>query len=212
MMSCEDSQLEPYPYCHEYFPVEKGRYVIYNVDSVYHADNDNNNDDSVYSWHFQVKEKIDSTYLDGQGRPTQLILRYRRADSTQAWSFMNVWTQTRTTTAAYRYEDNTFYHKLSFPVLAEQGWDGNDSNTLEEEPYSYDDVHAAKSFGALHFDSTVVVLQRDDDNFVERIYGYEVYAWEVGAIFKQRDNLRKQGGVVVFGTEYKMTVQDYGKE
>ena len=92
-VSCQDETLEPAPFCYEYYPVEIGRYVVYDVDSVFHSDNDNNNDDSVYTWHFQVKEKIDSTFIDGQGRTAQRILRYRRLDTTAAWTFMNVWTQ-----------------------------------------------------------------------------------------------------------------------
>jgi len=210
--ACEEETQEPIPYSYEYFPVTLGNYVIYDVDSVYHSDNDNNNDDSVYSWHFQLKEKIDSTFIDGQGRPAQRILRYRRDQSGDPWSFLNVWTQTRTTTAAYRFEENIILHKLSFPVNPDVSWDGNGSNILDEELYSYEDIHASKSFNTLVFDSTVSVLQHDDDNFVEKIYGYEVYARDIGLVYKQRDNLRKQNGLVVFGTEYKMTVQSYGVE
>jgi hypothetical protein len=210
--SCKEESLEPNPYYYEYFPVDLGRYVIYNVDSIYHADNDNNNDDSVYSWHFQIKEVIDSSFIDGQGRTANRVLRYRRNDTTQAWTFMNVWTQTRTNTAGYRFEDNIVYHKLSFPVNIENVWDGNDSNILDEEPYSYDALHVPMSYQSLHFDSTISVLQRDDDNFVERIYGYETYANHIGLVFKQRDNLRKNNGQVVFGTQYKMTVAGYGIE
>jgi hypothetical protein len=210
--ACKEETLEPVPYSHEYFPVDFGRYIIYDVDSVYHSDNDDNNDDSVYSWHFQVKERIDSTFLDGQGRQAQRILRYRRNDSTLSWTFLNVWTQTRTVTAGYRFEDNIVFHKLSFPVNPDISWDGNDSNTLTEELYSYADIHSPKSFQSMVFDSTVSVLQRDDDNFVEKIYGYEVYARDIGLVYKERDNLRKQSGLVVFGTEYRMTVHSYGIE
>ena len=210
--SCKEESLEPIPYSYEYFPVEYGRYIIYDVDSVYHSDNDNNNDDSVYSWHFQVKEKIDSSFIDGQGRVAQRILRYRRDNSSDPWNFLSVWTQTRTTNAAYRFEENIVFHKLSFPVNTGIYWDGNDSNTLSEEIYTYEDIHASRVINAMPFDSTLSVMQRNDDNFVEKIYGYEVYARDIGLIFKQRDNLRKQSGLVVFGTEFKMTVHSYGIE
>lgn len=211
-VSCKDESITPSLGYHEYFPIDFHRYVIYDVDSVYHSDNDNDNDDSVYTWHFQVKEKIDSTFIDGQGRSAQRILRYRRTDSTQAWSFMNVWTQTRTTSSAYRNEDNIAYHKLSFPVNISAYWDGNDSNIEDEEIYVYDAVHEPENIGGLNFDSTVSVLQRDENNFVEKIYGYEIYAMHTGLVYKQRDNLRKNGGLVVFGTEFKMTVNSYGVE
>ena len=210
--SCTEESLEPIPYSYEYFPVEYGRYIIYDVDSVYHSDNDNNNDDSVYSWHFQIKEKIDSSFIDGQGRTAQRVLRYRRDNSNDPWNFLSVWTQTRTDAAAYRFEENIVFHKLSFPVNSGVYWDGNDSNTLIEELYTYEDIHASRTFNAMPFDSTISVMQRNDDNFVEKIYGYEVYARDIGLVFKQRDNLRKQSGLVVFGTEFKMTVHSYGIE
>jgi len=212
IVSCKEETQEPTPITYEYFPVSIGRYVIYDVDSIYHSDNDNNNDDSVYSWHFQVKERIDSNFIDGEGRLAQRVMRYRRNDTTAAWSFMNVWTQTRTASVAYRNEDNVIFQKLVFPVSTDAEWDGNNSNTLDEEIYTYTAAHVQRTVGSLNFDSTVSVLQRDDDNFVERIYGYEIYANHVGLVFKQRDNLRKQGGQVSFGTEYKMTVNSFGVE
>jgi hypothetical protein len=209
---CKNESVSPQPYSYDYFPLEFGRYVIYDVDSVFHSDNDNNNDDSVYSWHFQVKERIDSTFIDGQGRPAQRVLRYRRLSASDPWTFMNVWTQTRTAAAAYRNEDNVVYHRLSVPPHPGVSWNGNDSNTLEEEYYSYDGIDQPMTVGAVLFDSTLAVNQRDDDNFVEKIYGYEVYANGVGMVFRQRDNLRKQNGSVVYGTEYKMTVNAFGVE
>jgi len=210
--ACKNESVAPQPGSYEYFPLDFGRYVIYDVDSVFHSDNDNNNDDSVYSWHFQVKERIDSTFIDGQGRPAQRVLRYRRLNVSDPWTFMNVWTQTRTTTAAYRNEDNVVYHRLSFPPHPDITWNGNDSNTMEDEFYVYDGIDRPKAVGTSSFDSTLSVSQRDDDNFVEKIYGYEVYANRIGLVFLQRDNLRKQNGSVVYGTEYKMTVHSYGVE
>ena len=53
-------------------------------------------------------------------------------------------------------------------------------------------------------------IQRDDNNFVEKIYGKEVYAAGVGLIYKERDDLRKTSGIVVSGTEFKMVVSSYG--
>ncbi len=210
--SCKKESIIPVSPSYNYFPVEKGKWVEYDVDSIYHGQNDDNNDDSVYTFHFQIREEIDSTYLNGQGQETQIVMRYRRNSDNEDWSLVSVWTQTLSLTGAYRVEENVPYHKLAFPINSSITWDGNDANTEEEEFYSYFDFHTEDFVGGLSFDSTLSVLQRDDDNYIERIYGMEKYAAGIGLIFKQRDNLGKRNGVVVEGLEYKMVVKDYGPQ
>lgn len=212
IFSCKKDSIIPTSASFNYFPIEQGTYTIFDVDSIYHADNDNNNDDSVYSWHYQVKEVIDSTFEDGQGRPTQIIYRYKRSDALQSWMLTNVWTQTLTKSAAWRYEDNVVYHKLAFPINKNIEWNGNDANESAEEIYSYEAIHDEMDLGTLTFDSTISVLQVDENNYVEKIYGYEIYANNAGLIYKERADLRKINGLVTDGTEYKMSLIEFGIE
>lgn len=212
IFSCKKDSVISVSPSFNYFPTERGKYAVYDVDSAYHAENDNNTDDSVYYSHYQIKELIDSTFIDGQGRPAQIIKRYKRDNDTLSWNLVNIWTQVLTATTAYKTEDNVPYHKLSFPISSTVTWNGNDANTLEVEMYSYDSFHSPMSINGLSFDSTLSVLQRDDDNFVQRIYGREVYANHIGMIYKERDNLGKLNGSVVKGTEYKMQIRSYGTE
>ena len=80
-----------------------------------HAENDNNNDDSVYTFHYEVLEQIDSSFIDGSGRSAQVLKRYHRLTDGDPWNLTSVWTQTLTVSAAYRFEDNITFHKLAFP-------------------------------------------------------------------------------------------------
>jgi hypothetical protein len=210
LSSCGKESLEVPSPSFNYFPTEQGKYVIFDVDSTVHSTNDNDNDDSVYHYHYQVKEVIDTAFTDGEGKQRQVVVRYYRTDSTQEWNFNIVWTQALTASSAYRWEDNIPYHKLSFPISQEIEWNGNDQNTQDEEMYHYTGIHAALSYNSLEFDSTVTVIQRDDNNFVERIFGKEVYAAGVGLIYRERNNLRKTSNIVVSGTEFRMTVNSYG--
>jgi hypothetical protein len=213
IFSCKKDSTIPTSPSFNYFPTEKGKYVIYDVDSIYHADNDNDTDDSVYFWHFQIKEIIDSSYEDIQGRNVQVLLRYRRDSIHIDWALQNVWTQTLSSSTAYRTEDNVPYHKMSFPIDSKITWNGNDMNTLEEEEYSYEYFHEPDNINALSFDSTLSVLQRDDDNFIQKIYAKEMYANHIGMIYKERMDLLKNAGVIpVTGTEYRMTAVEYGQE
>ncbi len=210
LSSCGKETLEVPSVSYNYSPTEKGTYVVYDVDSIVHSTDDNDNDDSVYYYHYQVMEVIDTPFVDGEGLTRQVLARYYRADTTQAWAINIVWSQSITSTTAYRWEDNVPYHKLSFPINGDIEWDGNDKNTFNEEMYHYADIHAAKSYGSLSFDSTLTVIQRDDNNFVEIIFGEEVYAAGIGMVYKERNNLRKNGGQVVSGTEFKMEVIAFG--
>lgn len=207
---CKKETIIPESPSFNYFPTEIGRWVEYDVDSIYHGENDNNNDDSVYTFHFQVREEIDSVYTNGEGQETQIVIRSKRNSSSEDWTFVSLWTQSLNLTGAYRTEDNVTYHKLAFPINSGISWDGNDRNTEEEEIFSYENFHKSLVLGGNSFDSTITVVQIDEENFIERIYGIEKYAAGVGLIFKQRDDLGKRNGIVVKGLEYKMTVRDYG--
>jgi len=208
--SCKKESTVPIQPSYNYFPVERGRWVEYLVDSVYHGENDNNNDDSVYAFQFQLREEIDSTFVNGQGQESQIIKRFSRNHSGEDWTIVGVWTQTLTLTGAYRTEDNIPFQKLAFPISTEISWNGNAANTRAEEMYFYDSFHEPHGIGSHQFDSTLSVIQIDEENYIERIYGVEKYAAGVGLIFKQRDDLGKRNGIVIKGLEYKMTLLDYG--
>jgi hypothetical protein len=219
--SCKkDKRITPASASYNYFPTEYGRWVVYNVDSIAHRTDDNNNDDSVSTYHFQLKDVIDSSFLDLEGKMRQVIVRYYRSSLNPNWTLRNVYSQLLTSAAAYRFEENVAYHKLAFPINSSIEWDGNDMNTGDEELYSYEDIHSfasitSESFDfvstALDFDSTIAVLQIDELNFIERKYGKEIYAENVGMVFHQRDELSFNGaGQISHGSEYKMTVADYG--
>ena len=174
--SCKKEIVEAPALSFNYFPTEKGKFIIYNVDSIYHSESDNNNDDSVFSYQFQIKDKIDSSYIDLEGRVNQVRLRYHRDNDTMQWQLTEVWTQYLSTTSAYLTEENIKYHKLSFPINSSITWNGNDSNTEEEELYFYEYYHESDFINGLSFDSTLSVIQIDENNFVETIYGNEKYA------------------------------------
>jgi hypothetical protein len=177
---------------------------------VVHAENDNNNDDSVYTYSFQVMEVIDSSFIDAAGDTTQLIVRYRRTDTVSAWTLMSVWTQKLIASGAYSTEDNIVYHKLAVPANLQTVWDANAGNILEEEPCYYLSLDQPYSIGSITFDSVATVFQRDDDNFVERKYGREVYASGIGLVFKSRLDLGKRNGLVVSGLDYRMSLNEWG--
>jgi hypothetical protein len=210
LSSCGKETMEITSPSYNYFPTERGKFVIYNVDSIVHATNDHDNDDSVYYYSYQVKEVIDSSIIDGEGIERQIVIRYFRSDTTQDWNINSIWTQSLNSTSAYRWEENIPYHKLSFPISGNIEWNGNDKNTLDEVLLQYEDIHQPYSINGLSFDSTIVVTDNAIPNAVEDISNLEVYATGVGMIYKENINLRKTSGQVVSGIEFTMTVFSYG--
>lgn len=196
---------------YNYFPSDIGTWVEYNVDSIYHSEDDNNNDDSIYAYHFEIRELIDSTYTDIEGREIQVIKRFRRADSLSEWNLANIWTQRLNSLNAYRIEDNIAFHKLSFPIKSSITWNSNDANSLQEEICSYEYFHEPGIFNSIAFDSTVSVLEFDEDNYIMKRFSNEIYASGVGLVFKVRNELEKNNGLVVSGLEYKMVIKAFGK-
>ena len=200
----------PSPASLDYFPTRDGHWVVYDVDSVVHADNDGNTDDSVRYYHFQIKELISSTFTDGEGRPTQRIERYRRDNDSTDWTITSVWTSTLVSNRAERVEDNIRYIPLAFPINSNITWNGNTFNQLGEQDYTYDGFHEALSISTFSFDSSLTVVRVDDDNFVERTLSKEKYAVHVGRVYKVYQDLFKYGGQVVSGLDYQETISDYG--
>lgn len=186
-LSCQkDNPLPPaINYGYNYFPNTLKYYVIYNVDSMvrntYRA-----NPDTSYS--YQIKEKIDSFYIDGSGRQTQKVVRYKRSDNTKPWVIEKVWSANRTTMNAQRDEDNITYVRLIFPVTLNATWNGNAYNTINNNDgssYQYTSVDKPFSLNNANFDSTLIVIEDSTQNFVSHRFYMERYARNVGRIYRK---------------------------
>jgi hypothetical protein len=71
---------------YSYFPSNIGHEIIYDVDSISKSAFKLTTD----TFHFQVKEVIESTYTDNEGRQTLRMERYRRTDESQPWVIFKV--------------------------------------------------------------------------------------------------------------------------
>jgi hypothetical protein len=198
-----------------YFPLAIGSWTIYDVDSIAHLEDDdatNQPDTSIATYHFKIKEVIDSTFIDGTGNESFRVARYRQGNDTLPFVFQSEWVATRTFNSAQRVEDNIRFVKLAFPINSNtQSWNGNAYNNFLEEDYSYTDIHVPATINGLSYDSTVTVLQLDENNVLHKIFKQEKYANRVGMIYKQKDSLNLNGILqVINGYEYKEILQSYG--
>ena len=189
MQSCTKEQhAQAIDMGYGYFPNNVGKFVIYDADSIVR----NSYTQTTDTFKYQLKDLIASIFTDNSGRATQRIERYVRPYSGDTtWVLKNVWTGNLTTYNAQVVEGNIRYIKLAFPVTATQTWYGNAFNSTADSTltYSYSAANVPFNIGNQHFDSTCTVLQRNDSTLLSRNYSIEVYAKNIGLIYKNYINI-----------------------
>jgi hypothetical protein len=213
LLSCKKDRDEVIPNVgYSYAGLEVGKYVIYNVDS-HHYNVPFNIDTTVQ---FQIKEVIDSKYIDLEGEEAYKVIRYRKTSDSTQWFVQDVWNAKITATSYQKSEENIRYIKLTFPVKDNKTWNGNTMNNLGSLDYEYTAVHQSATIGNIKFDSVTTVLQFDDVNLVQERFFQEKFAAGVGLVYKKSvdiDNAYDNGiGLWVrnTGDDITMTAIAYG--
>lgn len=172
---------DPVPSFHEeYFGMEEGRYVIYDVVDIIH-DADLAQHDTAY---YQLKTQWGEPYIDNLGRNAREFNRYIRNTVNDPWEHIDLWTGIIIDRRAELIEENQRVIKMVLAPTAAKVWDANAYNIYDELESYYDDIHKEKTIGGTFFDSTVVVEQADEKNFIDDIRIYEIYAKGIGLVKK----------------------------
>ncbi len=209
MIACESGEGEPAYTGYEYFGLQQGKYVIYQVDSIHYDDFLG----EVLEYHYQVKEWNKELFTDLQGQEKMRIERFYRENEQEAWQIKNVWTALVTKTRALKTEDNVTYVKLVFPAKMNNYWDGNSFNTLQHKEYKITQIHQPYLELDYSFDSTLTVLQQDFTTLIGEDYQYEIYATGVGMISKKFVSLEKEiDGSIIRGVDYSYRLIEFGSE
>ena len=198
-----------------YFPVYTGYWIEYKADSIVHLDSDDQDsvDTAINFYHFLIREVVDSSYIDAEGRKSFVIIRYKRDFDTVPWVLSNVWTASIDPYSVQRVEDNIRFIRLKFPISSSTFWNGNALNFFPAEEYSYSNLYISKRYDDLDFDSTITVIQNDFVSNINRIIKNETYGAGTGLLFKQVDSVRTLnvggGTVILNGFEYTQQITGY---
>ena len=185
----------------DYFPLETGKYISYNLDSTVYINFGQK--DTVIK--YQVKDSIENQITDNLGRTSYRIVRYMRRNSSQAWTASNTFMATPTTTTLEFVENNLRFQKLKLPLKDGYTWKGNtfidtyslNSTTkyLDDWDYEYDSINVPLTIGGIPFSATLKVNQRDEflgqdpktpgTQYAERNYSVEKYAKDIGLVYKE---------------------------
>lgn len=219
--SCsEDSETTTTSPGYDYFPLETGMYTTYEVDSIFHDQPLAGVPGIHDTAHYFLKEVVDSTFLDAEGETGYRIVRYKRDSTNQEWILTDIWSAKLSPNNAERIEENLRYVKLAFPISRFSNWDGNALNNLDEWRFSYDSLYIPRQYGDLNFQETVTVDERFFLTEVNDEFAYEVYAKDVGLIFRHHKVLftrpsylnNRVAQNIISGYEYKWEVIAYGME
>lgn len=182
----------------DYFPLKRGSYVVYDVDSTYW--------DNYYCvtryYHCQLKYTVADTFTDELGRASYRIDVRIRKKVEEPWETHKVMYATNTGEELELVYDEQRYIKMRYPVQEGLTWKGNayvnvadsDLHYYNDWDYQYLDVDKTYDNGAVKYDHTVTVLQRDETKNnpeaipgqdASRTYSKEVFAKGIGMIYRE---------------------------
>ncbi len=198
LASCGETEIIEIENGYEYFPMEPGRWITYQLDSTFY----DNFADTVFTNTYQLREELTDTFYDNEGNLAIGINRFILNETTNAWENDHSWYATKTDVAAERIEENLRFQKMAFPVSVGKQWNGNTHIDTEDPAfanyadwrYEITELDAAKTIGSQSFDKTLTVLQNDygADNLIQRIYSTETYAKGIGLVYKEFWDLELQ--------------------
>tara|TARA_B100000508_G_scaffold91658_2_gene71475 strand:+ start:41262 stop:41924 length:663 start_codon:yes stop_codon:yes gene_type:complete len=200
---------DPAPYFgYEYFPMDEGTYVEYNVMDIVHDEGGNPQHDTT---RYRLRTVVGEVVEDNEGRAARKLYRYSYDQNNGELLDQRVWTQLIDGGRAEVIEENQRKIRLVFAITLDKTWDVNAFNPEEELEVSYDEIFNPYQ----EFDSTVTVEYEDFFSLVDYRRKYEVYANGVGLIKRSFKDLVINNFDTLDisnGTEVHYELIDYGIE
>jgi hypothetical protein len=184
-----------------YFPLTFGKYVTYEVDSIYY-------DEDLctqYRIKSQLKYVVTDTFTDRRtlnNRLWYILDVFSRPYDGALWRPHSVVLLNPTTNSLDWAQNQVKYVKMMFPIKEGMKWAGNkyapvndaQFSFLQNWNYEYKNVQQSYNTNYLNFDNTVTVLENDESvNYPDvdtgvaahRIYSKSVYAYNVGLVYRE---------------------------
>jgi hypothetical protein len=169
----------------EFFPLKVGYFVEYDVN-----EEEINLGRPAIVRQYQLKEQIAEQYNDPSGKIAYRIARFRRNLDSQPWQPDSTIALRLQVDHAIRNENGRDFVKMLFPPAERLSWNGNIYNTLGEDNYELKNVNRPLKIGGTTFERTATVVQQNDSTLVNQDKRVEVYAAEVGLIYRERVNVQ----------------------
>ena len=198
-LNCSDRTVEDFPidFGYEYFPTTIGQFYVYEVDSIIYDPSEIGTE--VLSSQTLVREELIDTTLDNAGATWYVIERSERQNTAEPWAVKLRYRITRDEEKAIRNEDNLSFISMVFPLEEGKEWDGTrffDETLIVSiagesiEQYKSWEASIVSLGQAFQMDNTsfpdvVEVALADNENLIERRFSKEVYARDLGLVFRE---------------------------
>jgi hypothetical protein len=207
--ACNKEEVFKTPTITDYFPLQVGKYITYNLDSSLFT----NFGQTLTVNHYQAQDRVDAQITDNLGRASYRIIRYIRQNDSQPWVANNTFMVTPTNNSIEYDENNLRFIKLILPVRQDYSWKGNkyinttsldpDLRYMDDWDYIYDSINIPLKINSLNIDSTIKVFERDEflgedptnqsTQYAERTYSVEKYGKGIGLIYREFLHWEYQG-------------------
>ena len=181
-----------------YYPLSRGHYVIYDVDSTIWGEIPG----GKRLAHYQMRYTVADTFKDLQNRPSYRVDAIIRNADTAQWRTSDVFYVTPTLASIEVVQNNLRFTKMVFPVADGVTWKGNNAIATADQDlsffydwdYRYSGKGSSYDDGRASFDNTVTVQERDETkgnpdssaiSYAYRNFSKAVYAYNVGLVYRE---------------------------
>jgi hypothetical protein len=197
-----------------YFPLRTGYYQTYNISETIYSEVAPP-ENRTYQLRVEVADSLPNTHDGGY---TYVLHRSTRTGEQSLWQDLDTWSVRRSDRELVVNEGNRSFLKLAFPVRRSNAWNGNKYNNLDEDRYEILTLDEPFSASGITFEQALTVQQENnEDLIVFQDKREEVYAREVGLIYKETIQLRYCTSDDCLGQQkiksgviYKQEIIDYG--
>ncbi|MEX2485468.1 MAG: hypothetical protein WED10_12935 [Brumimicrobium sp.] len=211
ILSCKKSDDTP-EFGYEYFGLDKGKFVTYDVMEIFHDVELSPSHDTV---RYTLKTVVGEDIVDNENRTASKIFRYAYDAETDELIDERVWTAIIDQGRGEIVEENQRKIRLVFAITSDKTWNVNAFNTDDPQEVYYEDLFKPYSIGGSQIDSSVRVEYEDFFSLVDHRRKYEVYGKNIGLIHRSFKDLTIKDfdtTAIQYGTEVHYSLKDYGVE
>jgi hypothetical protein len=215
LLSCTSSETTPLDPGYDYLPLVTSRFITYEV-----TEQRFSLTGAPVTSTYQLKETVGASYTDVTGQPAFRIQRFRRPNERVPWQTDSLWTARTDSRMAVRTENGADFVKLVFPLINRSRWNGNRFNRFSEDVYELRNLNQPFTVGTQTFAETATVFQQNDSTLVSQDRRIEVYARQIGLVYKETVQLQFCASSpacigkaqIDFGVRRYVRVANYGTE
>ncbi len=193
IISCKKDNIDDTNYLDavkRYAPFKTGSELYYIVDSTIYDDFK----DTVINKIIYRRYVIDSLDNSIEDRILFRVVVSETSDTTQPWIHIRVDQWAITQQYFETQIENIRFTHLIFPVNFESTWNTNQYSTRKEEVRYYTEINSNFIIGNLNFTKTIQVESEPKNNSVIDIQHQEVFAENIGCVYKKITNIETQFG------------------